>query len=443
MLQTHPRFLLLLTGLASALISAGCPLGDGAGGGDGSSCPQLPGLEQTASCTESQDCELAQICEQGRCQTMAACTDDCHCPADRSCDLELGRCQYASGQICGPCDQFCTDQGGLCVQTSDASYCSEACDPSLGPFCPAGYLCEQGRCVQDWVGTCFGCNGDTDCPAGEICNPNSRRCQLRKEGPQLELAFDKIHFYWEDTDPALSGPTANLQLLTAIGATGGQNFYAIDVPVGECQRFQSTLEYNAPYPIGDALDLGDAITLSSASTSWDFAARRNSPNPARNPSYSFPSGMTVDDWLAGVAHTWSATGGPEVGAFSAAQTFPGEFTPDPPLVVAQPVTARQGQDLTLSWSPTSSAPDTSMLGVVSYNIINGAVVEALVQIVCRVEDSAGSVTLPGDLLTDVPTGSYLNLYLQRAAVSEVTAEGLERGRISASLIRMGYVIFSI
>jgi hypothetical protein len=409
--------------------------GDADSDADGDACPEPPD-GSGAMCVESQECELGEVCVGGACAGMAPCAEDCNCPDGRTCDRETGRCRHEAG-LCGPCDERCA----TCVEDDGGRYCSVECNDGAGPFCPAGYRCIEGTCSPEWAGTCLGCGSNDDCPPGEICNLNSRRCQRDLDGPQIDIAFDLLEFYWVDADPSLSGPTANVMLTMGVGATGGQNPSPLDVAVGDCARIESTLDYYAPFPLGDALDLGDAIVLTNAEATWELEARNDDPDPTRNPSYGFPTGFAVEDWLAGVEHTWSTTGGGDVDAFSVTHLFPEPTTTEPELLTELPVDATLGEDLTLTWTPAGADAGHTVLASVSYNVIDGVVVEALIQVVCREDEGAGSITIPGEMLADVPAGETLNLLLQRAVVSELDV-GDYRARISASLIRLGAVTFA-
>jgi len=426
----------------------GCPTtepatGSDAGSSDAASCPQLRPAAGDQPCIESQDCSIEERCVAGFCQQHLPCSDDCHCPAGSRCNSVAGVCHQPPGATCSPCDDVCTGNGGICFNLSTDAFCSTRCNDDSGPFCPAGWQCRNSRCMPVWAGTCLGCNDDSQCSPGELCNNNSRRCQKNRGGPQLRIDFDLYVYWWEDPTPALSHVSSNIVMSTAMGTRPGQDFNMFDLHVGECQSSLSTLTYNAPFPIGARLDVGPAIVLTNSQHSWQFAAVEDDPNPAYNPNYSFPAGFTSEaGWLPGLAHTWSATGGTDVGAFETSYLFPEEFTTTPSLISGTVVHAQVGQSLTLRWSPLATDPEATMLAGVSYNVINGNVVESLTQIVCRVADSDGQITIPGSLLQDVPTDGDLSLLLMRSAVGRFSATGINRGQIESSLVHAGAVRFS-
>jgi hypothetical protein len=406
-------------------------------------CAAVTPPTDPGACVESQDCPLGDLCVQGVCQWLDACALDCQCPLGTTCNTVTGRCNRLGGTLCAQCDAACSGVDVACKSIGTERYCATACSDTHGPFCPWGYTCLGGWCGPDWAESCAGCDADSDCAGGEVCNPNSRRCQVARNGPEFSIELDATRFWFTDDDnPANSGLSTQVGMTTMFGSIPNQNFLIVDVPVGSCVREEGTFTHDAPFPAGRALDMGSAITLTLDATSYEMPAQLDDPNPLRNPTYGWPSGFLVDSWQPGVLSTWSVPGGIDVGAWSVSFRFGDDFTSTPDLLTANSIAATLGQDLTLSWAPSVNAAAYTMLGEVIYNLTSGNTVLALVQIVCRVPDSAGTLTLPGALLDEVPTGVALSLQLQRVGVGEVSAPGLDRGQISASRIHSGSVVFT-
>lgn len=134
-------------------------------------------------CDDEDACTQRDSCEAGECvgsepKTCAA-SDDCH--VDGECDPESGECSEALADDGVPCDdgQACTSddvcEAGACageaLTCDDGLACSvDACDEDSGACAADMTHCS---CVTD-----ADCSDDNACNGSEICNPDSKLCQL-------------------------------------------------------------------------------------------------------------------------------------------------------------------------------------------------------------------------------------------------------------------------
>jgi hypothetical protein len=154
----------------------------------------LPWSDQIARCIDGQcvyeemACDSDRECPEGfTCEIMCVgggvtCDpDDPNCAPDDTCDPTTGECHEECFGRCVPrpepgcqSDADCP-QGYVCLMECSAPGCDPAsgacpdeCDPTTGE-CPS--FCE-GRCVPEAIG----CQSDTDCPEGFVCEMSCWDC---------------------------------------------------------------------------------------------------------------------------------------------------------------------------------------------------------------------------------------------------------------------------
>jgi len=165
---------------------------DTTGGGDGQVGEDTTGgtdTGQTSSfeCQEDSDCTATgALCDcHGACvvPTGNACTEDKNCGVPNWCDDCTGHCAEQA-VLCEPCSDArgCQDNGACLPYVSGGTFCGKACVTDVG--CPTGYAClsvngvddkqcvaKSSRCEDLGV-----CEGDEDCPTGEVCNTQLGEC---------------------------------------------------------------------------------------------------------------------------------------------------------------------------------------------------------------------------------------------------------------------------
>lgn len=129
-----------------------------------------------AGCERSADCPGNAQCVQGSCVVDPGCMEEDDCAAPSETCSEAGQCvlrpgfgdQCDAGRPCG-FGEFCSELLGRCFVAADSRPCSQRAD------CPMGQLCdrEAAQCVPD-----VGCFGPQFCDPDEVCNPNSRICEV-------------------------------------------------------------------------------------------------------------------------------------------------------------------------------------------------------------------------------------------------------------------------
>lgn len=110
--------------------------------------------ENSGICTTDAECE-GGVCVGGACQSQepeqdTPCMSDADCPADEYCQRPSGA-------------SFNADAPGVCVP-----------DCTSNEDCPMGQECIDGRCFSNY--DCDPGNNSCDCPAGEVCNGQTRSC---------------------------------------------------------------------------------------------------------------------------------------------------------------------------------------------------------------------------------------------------------------------------
>ncbi len=418
--------------LAGALAACAPPppsMVDMAADGD---CPVII-YDNGGPCMTSNDCARGTACLGGQCVPIPACLLDCACSDGRTCQDE--RCEAPAGALCGPCGDACTAALGVCRD----NYCATRCDDAK-TFCPRGFRCDipQGKsigaCVPALVAGCAGCAVDGDCFNGEVCNPNNRRCVPAPTGPDARLEMEALDFLFDD---GMGGKTRSRNLTWSLGFYSlpdpSFDFYAL--APGACATAKSTLDANAPFPIGPLRDAG-ALTLALPQKMVTFT-----PSPDPNPNFGVgydETGLMVADWSAGAA-SWSAAGGPDVGAFTVAGTIAGDFTTMPDVLGQAPVQGDAIGGVALTLAPAPPAGVATFL-VVSWNDVSGNMVTALTQIACRAPDGATAVSIPGAQLAAAPRGTPLDLLVARASVAKFTAKGVSDGRAVFGMQQVGAIV---
>jgi hypothetical protein len=425
--------------LVLLLFVAGCgsPPVEQADLGVADSC--APPISDAGGCDSSNDCPRATGCFAGACTPVAACAPGCAaCTLDRVCDGQT--CRAPAGQLCAPCSDDCAMAGGLCR----SSYCATRCDDTR-TFCPRGFRCDipggktSGYCVPALATGCAGCAADGDCPPGEVCNVNNRRCIPAPTGADARLEMSALDFLYPD-DQADGGTVykkaRNLTWSLGFFAYRDPSFDPYALAADSCASERSTFDLHAPFPLGPMRDAGDPLTLTLPMKSIAFARVRDD-NPAFGFTYS-ESGLMVVDWTPGAA-SWAGTGGADVGPFTADGAIPPEYTTTPDLLDPTPITADADAGITLTFDAPAPAGVRSYLEV-SYNESSGNTVTALTRIACRAPDGARTVTVPGKLLANVPRSAGLGLIVTRATVVDFTARGVALGRAVFGMQKVGEVI---
>jgi hypothetical protein len=397
----------------------------------------LPVVDGGAPCATSNDCARGTACFGGACIAIAACIGECACTLGRTC--QGGTCLPPPGALCGPCGDACTAAGGACRSGGCATPCDET-----RTFCPRGFRCDfptaqslRGHCVPALADGCQGCAADGDCPAGEVCNVNNRRCVPAPTGPDARLEMESVDFLYTD---AGGQPQRSRNLTFTLGfySYRDPSFDPYALGAGACGSERSTFDTNAPFPLGPMRDAGDPLTLALPSRSIPFA-RSVDPDPALGFDYA-AADLQVADWTAGAA-SWSGPGGAAVGPFHVAAAVPADYTTTPDLLAATPVAGTAQAGVTVAFAPPAEAGVMTLLEL-SYNEGAGNTVTTLVRIACRAADGAGSVTLPATLLASVPRATALSLIATRAAVVDFAATGLAQGRVIFGVQKAGSVTVS-
>lgn len=159
--------------------------GDGTSATDGTTSPdtttgtacQGPGdcasLGEGAVC----DCDGQCVVPDGK-----ACTEDRNCGVPNWCNPCTGHCE-PQASLCEPCadSRGCQDLGACLPFSSGGTFCGRGCVTGAG--CPTGYDClDVGLTSKQCVprsGACADlglCEGDGECPIGEICSEATRTC---------------------------------------------------------------------------------------------------------------------------------------------------------------------------------------------------------------------------------------------------------------------------
>lgn len=422
-------------GLA-ALFAAGCT---GAGSGADMALPDLaeacvPTAPDGGTCTSSPDCPAGSACVGSSCAPLNACAQDCGCTLGRTCYEQL--CTAPGGQLCGPCGTDCDGAGGQCKD----GYCATPCDETK-TWCPIGYRCDianmatRGYCVPSLTTGCAGCAYDADCPAGEVCNQNNRRCVPTPLGPDARLEMTALDFLFDDGMGNLT-LSRNLQWTLGFYSRRDPAFDPYALAPGTCGSERSTFDLNAPFPVGPLLDAGDPLTLVLPSRSIPFA-RSKDPDPNFGFDYQ-AADLMVADWSPGPA-SWSGPGGAGVGAFTAMGAVPLDFKTTPDVLAATPVPADVISGVTVMFDAAAPAGVATLLEV-SWNEGMGNTVTALVQIACRAPDGAQMVSIPGSMLAQAPRGQQLGLQATRATVATFQTKGVQSGRAVWSTQAAGAVV---
>ncbi len=144
---------------------------------------------KTQLCGKESDCpDLWDAC--------VPCAGDLNCGSENYCDPCVHMCfpvrtlcQPCTLAYCDPSTGVCEESGsqcaefGSCVEFLDGgAYCGRGCVSDYG--CPAQYKCRelpgvaQKQCLPETgaCGSLSDCEGDADCPYGEICNPMLKVC---------------------------------------------------------------------------------------------------------------------------------------------------------------------------------------------------------------------------------------------------------------------------
>ncbi len=137
-------------------------------------------------CTSDTECTGGAICDcHGACVAPGtkACTEDRNCGVPNWCNTCTGFCEAQVG-VCELCSESrgCLDQGQCLPYASGDYFCGLGCVTDAG--CPDGFSCLSvaGVAVKQCVaksGACGDlglCQGDSECPVGQICSDATRQC---------------------------------------------------------------------------------------------------------------------------------------------------------------------------------------------------------------------------------------------------------------------------
>ena len=173
------KLTIFLTLAALAAASSGCDCGSGSQADCSMNSDCDPGYYCDSAgncvqdCREDRDCPPGQTCDVGRGQCWspgAVCTGDANCEPGFYCDGS-GRCRQdcRSDGDCAP-GQFCDVTRGRCHdQAGDADPQCETDQDCGAPHA----VCQDGTCIM-------GC-GTVGCPAGQVCNEATGRCEPKDD----------------------------------------------------------------------------------------------------------------------------------------------------------------------------------------------------------------------------------------------------------------------
>jgi Cys-rich repeat protein len=418
---------------------------DGGGGTDAGAADLAPAcsppvLDGGAACDGSASCAVGQACTQAACVPIAGCGTDCSCSNGRICDGM--KCVAPPAMACAPCSttgtDACTQAGGACKSWG----CAPKCDDTT-TFCPPGFTCSianghtTGYCNLIFAKTCDGCAADSDCPSGQVCNPNNRRCVPTPTGVDARLEMETVDFL---------GPDAMGNMVKARNLSWSLGFFArrdpsldvYGVAAGDCVSERSTFDDNAPYPLGPLRDAGP-LTLKLGLKSFVFTATAN-PNPVFGFQYDSTSSPAIADFVAGAA-SWMGAGAGGISPFTANLVVPADFTTTPDLLTTTAPTATVASGITVTLSPAAESGVRTLLEL-AWSEGSGSTITASTTIVCRAQDNATSVTIPGNLLTSAPRSTELSLVAMRASVVDFSPTGVQQGRASLAVQKSGSVIIA-
>ncbi len=175
---------------------------------------------------------------------------------------------------------------------------------------------------------------------------------------------------------------------------------------------------------GDALSLagpgGRTLELTKAEDFADTGLYRHDPLP--------------EDFLAPGSWTVTAPGGPDAGPFSAKTRFPGL----PPIEL--PAEIDRAQDLLLTWSPAGYAPEDFFTVAVSsaHSPPDDPDTRIFTSVRCGVPASAGALTIPASLLSQLPGTESAQIRVTHAPVpaqiAPITATGIDAGWFTFSAL---------
>jgi|GEM_PF-5973744 len=135
------------------------------------SCINMICSEIPQDCSTDLECPCEQSCIEGQCKIVNRCLDACDCSGDNEickdniCVPKLD--DFCSSNSDCPCDYMC--QNLQCVK---AQRCKYSCDCPQNSQPP--YICRDNFCQL--LGFIDRCSVDNDCPCGNYCDLNQRRC---------------------------------------------------------------------------------------------------------------------------------------------------------------------------------------------------------------------------------------------------------------------------
>lgn len=154
-------------------------------GSCGKVCPSGTCSEGECACSSPAHCQVGQFCDHGRCRPCMPTSQGCVCNASNPCPADsaggrfvctglaggaaIGFCERCEGANRCPAGQFC-DRGRCrrCTPESEECVCN-ASSPCPADFSGGRFVCSGELCRP--------CGGARNCPAGQFCERESRRCR--------------------------------------------------------------------------------------------------------------------------------------------------------------------------------------------------------------------------------------------------------------------------
>lgn len=184
-----------------------------------------------------------------------------------------------------------------------------------------------------------------------------------------------------------------------------------------------------PNPIKPALlDAGPSIGLTTTSES----AVGDASILLENGSYSI-SGLPAANSFKGT-YTFTGSGGPDVGAFTAQITLPGGGSSYTVSTLNHATSVTRSQGLTVTWTPPRNAdPDLLFIQISGFSFVPNAPFGA--EFACNVPLAAGRFTVPPAILLALPPqpGGAMpqaQLEIDLIVTKQFTAPGIDLGIIN-------------
>jgi uncharacterized protein (TIGR03437 family) len=196
--------------------------------------------------------------------------------------------------------------------------------------------------------------------------------------------------------------------------------YMDDQALGTC------MVYNSLNP-GDYFDLQAVTSSVDAGSSFTVTGPNGSKTVAGGPGTFTTTLSSAGTFLSPGAYTLTGKGGADVGAFSAAFTFPAAATLVSPAnaVIPPPVTRSSGMPITWSGGASNAYVQIEVQSPTDSGNTNGA------KAICTVAATAGAFTIPPYVLLALPAGNLNYFQFQQQTEAALTAPGLPYGTIQS------------